>query len=361
MKIETKLLLKPEDFKPSFDSFKIEGVFNPAAVRLPNKKIFLYVRVAEVFKSRKNEYVYPQIISRDGYVIKKNNISLDKIKFIDDSFFYLKNGRYIIRNISHFRKVVLDESGFKIGKIEQKPSFTGISGESDYGVEDPRIVKIKNKYFMTYVSVSLEKGVSSSLAVSFFLLNLKKWSRKGIIFREQNKDVVLFPEKINNKYVFLHRPSGVFNFTKPSIWISYSKDLVYFGKEEPIIKPRENSWDSEKVGSGPPPIKTKKGWLLIYHGVSKKSGKNVYCAGAVLLDLKNPEKILARTPKNRPLFKPEEKYEKKGFVDNVVFPTGLIKDLNNKDLLIYSGAADKYITVKKIPLNEILDSLEYLA
>jgi predicted GH43/DUF377 family glycosyl hydrolase len=131
--------------------------------------------------------------------------------------------------------------------------------------------------------------------------------------------------------------------------------LEYWGDEKAIIHPREKSWDELRIGAGSPHIRTKKGWLLIYHGVSKK---NVYSAGAVLLSLKNPEKILARTPKNKPLFSPRLNYEKKGFFSNVIFPTGIVLDLNKKDVLIYSGAADRFINVKKISIEDILKSLQ---
>src|SRR3989344_5296671 len=89
------------------------------------------------------------------------------------------------------------------------------------------------------------------------------------------------------------------------------------GKEKSIINPRRNSWDEDRIGSGAPPIKTKDGWLEIYHGVKNIKRKKHYSAGAILLDLKNPEKILARSPANRPLFEPTHSFEKKGFINNV--------------------------------------------
>ena len=202
----------------------------------------------------------------------------------------------------------------------------------------------------------IKKGVSTSLAVS---KNLEKWERKGIIFREQNKDVVLFNEKIKGKYVAFHRPEGFFEFSRPSIWISYSPDLVYWGREKSILQPRRDSWDSDRVGAGAPPIKTKKGWLLIYHGVRRKDDTTFYSAGAVLFDLKNPEKILARSPAKKPLIEPMKNYEKTGFMNNVIFPTGAIIDLKGKDLLIYCGGADSIVSVKKIRIDDILKSMEF--
>lgn len=354
MILQEKLLLKPENFKPSLKGWRIDGVFNPAAIRLLNKKIMLYVRVAESSPLENGNVTCP-VFKHGG---KLEAVAIPKKEKITKkgNIIYFKKRFCRLLNISHFRKVILDKNGFDIEKIEQKPVFTGLPNDGDYGVEDPRIIKIRDKYIMTYVSISLNEGVSTSLAVS---KNLNNWERKGIIFREQNKDVVIFPEKIKNKYTALHRPEGFFKFSKPSIWISHSPDLIHWGEEKSIILPRHKAWDSERLGVGTPPIKTKKGWLLIYHGVRGHGKHRPYCAGSILLDLKEPEKIIARSSKNKPLFRPEKEYEKKGFIDNVIFPTGTVEDLNKKNLLVYSGGADKVVSVKKVAIQDILDSMEY--
>ena len=357
MKIIDKLLLKPKDLKPSFHDWTVKGVLNPGAIRLPNGKILLFVRVAEQYHLHGGKLLHcPVIASGEGYTTKTEKIRKTDIVRKENNVVFLKNGSCRLTTFSHFRKIILKANGFDIEHIGEKPVFTGTPTEGQDGVEDSRITKIKGKYLLTYVAVSLNEGVSTSLAVSRDLVH---WKRKGIIFREQNKDVVIFPEKIKGKYVALHRPEGFFSFSKPSIWISYSPDLVYWGREKSIIQPRPNSWEQERIGSGAPPIKTNKGWLEIYHGVRQKGHKKIYSAGAILLDLKNPEKILARSPINKPLFAPTEKHEKKGFISNVVFPTGAIMDLNKKDLLVYLGGADSVISVKKLRLKDILNHMEH--
>ncbi len=358
MKILNKLLLTSNNFKPSFQEWKIDGVLNPAAIRLQNKKIMLYVRVAEsyVHYDSTKPFQLPIIVSKDNYGTINEEIRESEIESRDRNVIYLKSGVCRLTNISHFRKVILKKDGLKIESINQSPVFTGIPGDEEYGVEDPRIVKINENYLMTYVSISKKNGISTSLATS---TDLNKWKRKGIIFSEQNKDCVLFSEKINGKYVALHRPETLFEFSKPGIWISYSPNLVYWGKEQSIIKPRINSWESERIGSGAPPIKTDKGWLLIYHGVIFKKKNTTYSVGAALLDLKKPEKIIARSPQDKPLMKPKYPYERKGYVNNVIFPTGAVMDLNKKDLLIYSGGADSVVSVQKISIKNILKSMEY--
>jgi beta-1,2-mannobiose phosphorylase / 1,2-beta-oligomannan phosphorylase len=348
-----KILLKPGDFKPHYRNWKINGIFNPAAIRDKSGKIVLYIRVAETFFS-KNKLEYPVMLPGKEHKYEVKKIEDDILLQKEGNVLYLKNNTVRLSNISHFRKIELDETGLNVVNIEKEPIFFPEEEYEECGVEDPRIVKIGSKFYMTYVSVSILNGITTSLAVS---KNLVKWERIGIIFNHENKDVTLFPGKINGEYVALHRPVGNFNFNNPSIWISYSKDLIYWGKSRCIMHPRrDSSWDNIRIGAGCPPIKTKKGWLEIYHGVNNKT----YSAGAVLFDLKNPERIIAQTPIHKPLFSPNKKYEKKGFVNNVIFPTGIIKDIDDKSVLIYSGAADRLITVKKIEMSEILDSLEYV-
>jgi len=354
---EPILLVKPEDIKPSFPKWEVVGVFNPAAIRLPNNKIILYARVAEsAVHEHEGQKMCPYISSKGkthNLLVKKSEIATEV-----EEYMFLKEGICRMTHISHLRKITLDETGTKVEKIARVPSFTGTTTEGNFGIEDPRIVKIGKAYLMTYVTISEDMGICGSLATS---TDATKWHRKGIIFRKQNKNIALFPEKINGKYVALNRPEGSLNFSDPSIWLSYSPDLKYWGEEKSIIHPRKNSWDEARIGAGPPPIKTKKGWLLIYHGIKREKDKKTYSAGAALLNLKSPEKIIARSPTNKPLFSPEEEFEKNGFVNQVAFPTGIVPDLDGKSVLIFSGGADKVVTMRKFLIKDILDSLEYHA
>lgn len=361
MKITSKLLLNPDEFQPSHKNWSVKGILNPGAMRLPDNKIILYVRVAEsagieheelkkcpmITSSRKSKFKYIDVDGKNPLQRKENHIVL--VKDVCD---------VKLSHISHFRRVTLSEDGFNVENIEQKPIFSGTPISSNLGVEDPRIVKMENKYFMTYVGVSLKNGISSYVAVS---KNLKDWEKRWMIFSEQDKDVVLFPEKINGKYVVLHRPETSFSNYKPGIWLSYSPNLVHWGEDKILMRPRKNSWEQERIGAGPPPIKTDKGWLCIYHGVEiKKFGiedKSVYSVGAMLLDLKKPEKILAVSPKDKPLFEPLHDFEKVGFMNNVTFPTGIVETLNKKSILLYCGGADTVTVVKKISYKDIFKSV----
>jgi predicted GH43/DUF377 family glycosyl hydrolase len=252
----------------------------------------------------------------------------------------------------------------------------------EYGIEDPRMVEIDNQVYITYVILSayVTDGAiveaSTALATTTDFL---KYTRLGVITTKgsNNKDVVLFPEKMsqqqqqqsssvlslslpsNNidragKYFFLHRPSSwigsKYGVDKPSIWLGEGNALTNFEKHTLLLKPEED-WEELKVGAGPPPIKTGTGWLVIYHGVSREK---VYRAGAALLDLHDPSKIIGRT--KTPILEPKEPYEKFGDVNNVVFPTGACV-VDNDKLFVYYGAADKVCCLATADLNYLLDHI----
>lgn len=373
------VLIRPEDIKPSSPEFEILGTFNPGAARLPNGDIILYIRVWEKLKKTEDEnYFYsPRMIGKDKY-----KIIIDKFEkklAINHSDFdvQFKDGTKRLTFISHFRIVLLDKSGFKIKWIDDKPSFCGLEWDGELGVEDPRITKIGELYVMTYVSLSRTENVSTSYAISNDCI---KWFRRGVIFSEQNKDVVIFPELIDKEYVAIQRPEGSFEFSPPHMWLTYSKDMELWGRQHPLIINKKGDWDSGKVGAGAPPIKTEKGWLLIYHSILAAKRKrviedlidrmelsecisgditskdNIYCAGAALFDLNDPKKLIAKS--KVPILFPIKKHEIADFGDlRVIFPTGLILSEDGNDLLIYSGAGDKVTSVKKVSLNKIFKKL----
>ena len=170
-----------------------------------------------------------------------------------------------------------------------------------------------------------------------------------MILPPHNKDCASFDEKINEQYYCLHRPSGITiggNF----IWTASSPDLIHWGHHHCLLQTREDWWDSARVGAGAAPIKTSEGWLEIYHGADKQQR---YCLGAVLLDLENPNKVLARS--YDPILEPEHDYEKKGFFGNVVFTNGHIVDGEN--IMMYYGASDEVICGAVLHIDEVLESV----
>lgn len=223
------------------------------------------------------------------------------------------------------------------------------------GIEDPRITKIGETYYIFYTETSVysaEDAKKPKQAPAFSKIpwrvrasfmttkDFKHFKREGIIMKNlDTKDLALFPEKIGGKYVLFHR-------IYPHMNISFSEDLTSWGDHQVFAETREGFWDSERLGVGSPPIKTEKGWLLFYHGVDHK---HIYRLGVMLLDLADPTKILYRSPE--PIFEPETDFEKVGHVPNVVFSCGAVE--REEEILVYYGAADKVIGVAKLSKKDL--------
>ncbi len=252
--------------------------------------------------------------------------------------------------ISRFGLGILANDGVTLEKRLENPVLAPRTSYENAGIEDPRITYIAEDeaYYITYTATEIVgKALNARVALASTkdFINFKS---HGLILPGPedffNKDATIFPEKINGEYAMLHRRGG------ESIWLAYSKDIVQWERHEEIMKVREGSWDNLKIGAGPPPIKTDKGWLIFYHGVDDSL---VYRAGAALLDLKNPAKVLARTEKS--ILEPREKYELEGIVPNVVFPCGVIK--NGKGYHLYYGSGDRYTSVALIPYDKLGEML----
>ncbi len=216
-----------------------------------------------------------------------------------------------------------------------------------HGIEDPRITEIDGKYYVLYTTVG-EYGHFIALAETEDLYHYK---RLGIISEPGNKDGVLFPEKINGLYARLDRPIGN---DVGSIWVSYSPDLIHWGRSEIVMEPRPRCWDSFRIGASVPPILTDQGWLEIYHGVKMTSAGPIYRTGAALLDAEDPSIVIKRGL--IPLQTPREYYERIGDVGNVVFACGAIIE-NNGEMKVYYGAADTAICVSEGNLQDIVNTL----
>jgi len=221
-----------------------------------------------------------------------------------------------------------------------KPVFTPKLIVEPRGCEDPRIVKFNNKFYITYTAYS-ENGVRIGLACTE---NFIHWKRLEINWANvNNKNAVLFSEKTEGKYVLFHRPTA----GEPmGIWIAYSDDLINWYGHREVMSPT-GGWEGKKIGAGAPPIKTEKGWLLIYHGVDEDG---VYRLGAAMFDLLNPGKLLHRH--QEPILEPEEDYEIHGEIPRVVFACGAC-EVGDK-YYIYYGAADRVVCVATVDKEEML-------
>lgn len=224
------------------------------------------------------------------------------------------------------------------------------SGGGYGGVEDPRITKIDDTFYMTYVAfdgVNHPRVALTSISVEDFLKHdWEKWEKPKLISSPGmvNKNAVIFPEKVNGKYVVYHR-------VYPNVLIDYVDDLKFdnYLQGHHFIPPRKNSWDSKKIGAGAPPIKTKDGWLFVYQSVGYKD-PHQYKIGAMLLDLNNPSKVIART--SSPIVAPVESYENEGFKAGVAYPCGAVA-LDGK-LHVYYGGADTVVCAASTDLDRFL-------
>lgn len=249
----------------------------------------------------------------------------------------------------------------KISRLGYAESYDGLTWRKDTtprvipddthleysGIEDPRIVKLDDKYYITYTAYSDKTRFVKTRIRILETTDFRKFERITPSFkdhwRKNDKDGVIFPEKINGLYYMLHR-------IEPNIQISSSNNLRRWTDQATIINATGNEWESHKIGAGAPPIKTPIGWIIFYHGVDKESK---YSMGAALLDIHMPTKILCRLP--FPLLSPEVDYEKSGVVPNVVFGTSAIEV--GSDYYLYYGAGDKVIAAASINKSELYAAL----
>jgi len=292
------------------NNWEAKATFNPAAIYLKGKVHILYRTL-----SNDNTSFIGYASSRDGFSISER----------------LPDPIYIPREDFEMKKVA----------------------DGNSGCEDPRITEIgKNLYicYTAYDSIGPPRVAVSSISTKDFIAHNWNWTKPALITPPgfDDKDTCIFPEKLKDGYFVLHRVGNEIcgDYLRT---LNFDNDVIK--KCIRIIGPRINAWDSSKVGISAPPIKTKYGWLLLYHGVSKSH--NTYRVGVVLLDSKDPAIVLARS--SDAIFEPEEEYEKVGIVNNVVFPCGMV--LKGDLLYIYYGGADKVVGVATMKLSILLGAL----
>jgi predicted GH43/DUF377 family glycosyl hydrolase len=224
--------------------------------------------------------------------------------------------------------------------------------EELWGIEDPRITHVPelSKYAVLYTAYTRDgPGVALALTEDFH-----DFERFGLIMSPEDKDAALLPHRIGGNWALIHRPvSG----PRAHMWMSFSPDLRHWGSHKLMLEARRGAWwDSNKIGLSAPPVETEQGWLVIYHGVRQTAAGAVYRLGLALFDLNMPDRCIKRG--NEWFFGPEEPYERRGDVGNVVFPCGYTIASDGDTINVYYGAADTSIALATGSVRGMLEWLE---
>lgn len=337
-------LMRPSDLKPCIPGMEITCLLNPGVFSM-NGKTWMLLRVAERPVQEEGIISFP-VYNKEGRIevlrFDKDDPKLDA----SDPRVIVYKGSYYLTTLSYLRPVCSDD-GVHFYEDPAVPPIFGKGFQESFGIEDCRVATMKDGFWLTFTEVS-------PVAVGVGLIHTKDFvtlEREGMIFPPHNKDCALFEEQVNGKWYAFHRPSSP-ELGGNYIWVAESPDRIHWGRHKCIATTRPGSWDSARVGAGSAPVRTKEGWLEIYHGANKE---NRYCLGALLLDLNDPTKVLARS--EEPIMEPIAPYEQTGFFGNVVFTNGLLRT-GEDTLRIYYGASDEVICSAELSISEILQSLK---
>ncbi|MDR0763851.1 MAG: glycoside hydrolase family 130 protein [Bacteroidales bacterium] len=335
-------LLRPSDLKAGVEGMEITCLLNPGVFRM-NGKIYLVLRVAERPEQIEGKTSFP-IMDENGIIkvlsFDNNDPNLD----LSDPRVIAYKGKNYLTTMSHLR-IVSSADGIHFEEDKNYPPIFGKGCLESFGIEDCRVATMKDGYYLTFTEVSpFAVGVGLIVTADF-----KNYDRKGMIFSPHNKDSALFEEKIGDKYCAFHRPSSP-ELGGNYIWLAESPDCLHWGNHKCIAVTRDGMWDSARIGAGASPVKTSEGWLEIYHGADSE---NRYCLGALLLDLNDPSKVLARS--KEPIMEPSAPYELTGFFGNVIFTNGHYVD--DDTIHLYYGASDEVICKAELSIKDILRTL----
>jgi predicted GH43/DUF377 family glycosyl hydrolase len=364
-----QLVFTPNDidlrFSPLRQTIQVDtyvlGAFNPGLTRLPNGNLLLMIRVAEAL----TQPIIGEIIhairwdAEAGYQL--DTYPLTSVNAADPRKFQLLGNPYkvmALTSLSWLLPVEISPDGTKVLQIHYDKIIAPQRTYQEYGVEDARITKIDDTYYMTTCSVSSERH-STTLYTSTDGLTYKL---EGIILDHQNKDMVFFEGKIDGRFFALTRPLGDLYFATrpaspyypgPTINLAQSPDGLHWKPlDEPFIHPRKGSSSTMKLGGGTQPILTDQGWLMLYHGVELKGVVGIYRTFWAILDTNDPTRIL-HLEDTKPVLEANatltEPISDQLYLSDVVFTTGIVDAGDH--FVVASGECDLACRITHIPKN----------
>ena len=376
-------LLTRRDIQVSHTGFEVQAVINPGAACLPNGDVVLLLRIVERPRSDIDPGpdaltldfagAHPKLVPLGRRLGKDEAVPIafrdpraDELRYVpvylprelpglDTSdprgveFTHptLGTKTTFLTGISHLRRA-LSEDGVHF-EVDAKPAIAPTLDLEEYGCEDARITLIGEVWHITYTSVS-RVGITSSLATT---RDFRTFEKHGAMLPPDQKDLVLFPELRDGRFVALTRPMPSSFGHVLGIWIAMPEGPLPWGAHKPLVLPREGHWDERHTGTGTAPFRCAKGWLEIYHGVDQKLD---YRLGAVLLDGGDPSKLLARS--EEPILGPERPYETAGLFPDVVYTCGHVPlDPDGRRIRVYYGAADSTVAAADFAVSEIIAAL----
>lgn len=332
-------LISPADVPPSIPGWEVIGTFNAGACTYQDE-IILLLRVAERPSNTNDD-----VVLCPYYV--EGELVIERIRHDDPAWdtsdarmvFNHAKGELRLTSISHLR-LARSHDGVTF-TVDATPWLQPGAAYETSGIEDARITQVDDQYVVNYSAVS-PFGVATSLVSTTDFVTIEQ---HGIIFPPNNRDVTIFPRRINGQYVCYHRPMP--GYGGLHIWIATSPDLKCWGNHQTVLSMSDSGWMSGRIGGGAPPILTEAGWLSIFHAADKQ---NRYCLGAFITAQDDPARIIKMF--EQPILMPEAPYETNGFFGDVVFTCGVVQ--RGDQLLIYYGAADEHIALATVSLDELL-------
>lgn len=344
-------LVTPGDVAPSNEGLRVAGVFN-GAVAVHEGRTYALLRVAETPIDSSPDA--PAVVTAEEGRVRIDRLDRAALTAQGWDFSDARTvqgpsprGGLTVRHltsISHLRAAWSDDG--EHFEVSPTPTLSPRGPLESWGVEDPRITPVDGGFQLTYSAVS-PAGIATMRATS---ADLAGFTRAGLMFPPEDRNVALYPERIGGFYYALHRPVPQM-FGNPAIWLARSPDLQHWGHHQLITTTSADGWAAGRIGAAAPPLRTEAGWLVTFHAADRA---NRYCLGAMLFALDDPGRCTHRLPV--PLLEPTAPYEREGFFSAVVFSCGAV--IQDGRLRVYYGAADHTFAGASFDLGELLTELD---